>query len=186
MKNSKLVDYLGIDCSDVSHKERIISAVGGFVGIAAIYFICDMVLGDDKSKFIIIASMGSTAVLLFAAPLSPLTQPWNVLGSHFIAAVIGVSCAKIFSYELVATAASVGLSIGATHYARCIHPPSGATALGAVVGGQHVHALGYEFVLIPVMFNVVIIFLVAILFNMPFSWRRYPKTLAIPISKQEE
>jgi hypothetical protein len=76
------------------------------------------------------------------------------------------------------------------HYLRCIHPPGGATALSAVVGGPAVHTLGYQFVLTPVMLNALVIFSVAVLFNYPFAWRRYPaylkraaaKKIAAPVS----
>ena len=60
------------------------------------------------------------------------------------------------------------------HYLRCIHPPGGATALSAVIGGEGVHSLGYHFVLTPVLLNVLVIVVVAVLFNYPFAWRRYP------------
>ncbi len=39
------------------------------------------------------------------------------------------------------------------------------------------HALGYQFVLTPVMVNALVIFAVAVLFNYPFVWRRYPAYL---------
>ena len=32
------------------------------------------------------------------------------------------------------------------HYLRCIHPPGGASALMAVIGGNPIHALGYSYV----------------------------------------
>jgi CBS-domain-containing membrane protein len=63
------------------------------------------------------------------------------------------------------------------HYLRCIHPPGGATALAAVVGGDSVQALGYQFVFTPVLLNVLVIMAVAVLFNYPFAWRRYPAGL---------
>ena len=41
----------------------------------------------------------------------------------------------------VLAALAVGLSAGLMHYARCVHPPGGATALAAVLGGDAVRAL---------------------------------------------
>jgi len=63
------------------------------------------------------------------------------------------------------------------HYLRCIHPPGGATALTAVVGGAGIHELGYGFVVMPVLLNVLVILLVAVAFNYPLVWRRYPAAL---------
>ena len=70
--------------------------------------------------------------------------------------------------------------VGCTGRLPChcsIHPPGGATALSAVVGGAGVEALGFLFVLTPVLLNVTVILLVAVLFNYPFAWRRYPASL---------
>ena len=47
-----------------------------------------------------------------------------------------------------------------------------------VVAGPEVTALGYDFVLTPVMINAGIILLVAWLVNYPFKWRRYPAVLS--------
>jgi hypothetical protein len=72
----------------------------------------------------------------------------------------------------------VALAISAMYYLRCIHPPGGATALTAVAGGNAVHTLGFHYVLTPVLLNVCVILMVAMLFNLPFPWRRYPAAWA--------
>jgi CBS-domain-containing membrane protein len=41
-----------------------------------------------------------------------------------------------------------------------------------------VHGLGYGFLLTPVLENVLIILLVAVVVNLPFPWRRYPTEFA--------
>ncbi len=169
-------DLLGIELSPVSHVERIASTIGGFLGIFAILEISTHFVGNEAST-LIVASMGASAVLVFAVPHGPLSQPWPVVGGHLLSALIGVSCYLLVPDTIVAAALSVSLAIGAMHYLRCIHPPGGATALSAVVGGQGVHELGYMFVLTPVMLNVLVILAVAVLFNYPFSWRRYPAFL---------
>jgi hypothetical protein len=121
--------------------------------------------------------MGASAVLLFAVPHGPLSQPWPLVGGHLVSALVGVSCAKLIPHGAIGAAAAVSLAIGAMHYLRCIHPPGGATALTAVVGGSGVQALGYKFLLTPVLLNVVVILSVAVAFNAPFAWRRYPAYL---------
>jgi CBS-domain-containing membrane protein len=118
--------------------------------------------------------MGSSAVLLFAAPHAPLSQPWAVFGGHLVSAFVGISCAKWLPDPVLAAPVAVAAAIAAMHYLRCMHPPGGATALGAVVGGEAVHQLGYQFVVTPVMLNVATILVAALLFNAPFAWRRYP------------
>ena len=48
----------------------------------------------------------------------------------------------------------------------------------ASLGSAKLHALGYGFVLNPVLFNTTAIFCTATLFNWFFPWRRYPAALA--------
>ena len=174
---TSLVKYLGIESSQVSHTERLVSTLGGTLVIAGIFIITRSTLGP-AGTLLIVPSMGASAVLLFAVPHGALSQPWNVFGGHIISAIIGVSCAILVPGEVFAASLAVGLSIGAMYYLRCIHPPGGATALAAVIGGETTHALGYQFVFTPIMINVVVMLVVAVAFNYLFPWRRYPAWLA--------
>lgn len=168
-------DLIGIELNPSSHAEKLISGIGGFLAIYAIYNISHMVLGDDA--YLIVASMGAATVLLFAVPHGPLSQPWPLFGGNLLSAFIGVSCAQLIPDIYVAAAAAVGISITVMYYLKCIHPPGGATALAAVVSGPAVNALGFQYIITPVLINVLIIFSVALLFNFCFKWRRYPSGL---------
>jgi CBS domain-containing membrane protein len=160
----------------VSEREHWISAAGGLAGILAVLWVGHFWL-DGHGGVLAIASMGASAVLLFAAPHGALSQPWPVLGGHLISALIGVSCARWLGHEpMLAASLAVALSIAAMYGLRCLHPPGGATALYAVLGGETVHALGYGYLLSPVLLNVVVLLTVAVLFNYPFAWRRYPQS----------
>ena len=182
---TKILNYLGVTSQVSSHKERIISGVGAFIAISAIYMVSLEFL-DHTTAVYIIPSMGASAVLLFAAPHVPFTQPWNVLGGHLISAVIGVTCAQLIPNNMVlAAAAAVGISVSAMYYTRCIHPPGGATALAAVIGSAKLHSLGYLYVLAPVLINTLIILIVALLFNSLFDWRRYPAYLYKQLSSKD-
>lgn len=165
------------DPNSSSHGEKWISAIGGFIGILAVLWVSAEVL-DHQGAAMIVGSMGASAVLLFAVPHGALSQPWSVFGGHVVSAFIGVTCANFFQEPVLAASVAVGLSIGAMYYLHCIHPPGGATALVAVLGGDGVRELGYSFLLSPVVENVLIILLVAVVVNMPFRWRRYPAKLA--------
>lgn len=169
--------FIGLGSNSTGHLEKWVSAAGGICGILGVLLISEYYLELDASAGIV-ASMGASAVLLFAVPHGPLSQPWSVVGGHLLSALVGVTCAQWIPEPLLAAGVAVGLAIGVMHYSRCIHPPGGATALVAVVGGDPVHALGYQFVLTPVLLNALTILLVAILFNYAFPWRRYPAALA--------
>ena len=170
--------WLGIEANAVSHTERLISTLGGFLGILFILIASWAVLGDKDAALLVVASMGASAVLLFAVPHGALSQPWALIGGHTVSAFFGVVCALLVPNQFIAAALAVGLAIGAMHYLRCIHPPGGATALTAVLGGPAVHALGFQFLLTPVLLNVAIILVTAIGVNYFFPWRRYPAALA--------
>lgn len=174
---SSVRTFAGIGIDRASHLEKWVSTAGGLAGIIGVMLISQTFLGLNSSLGII-SSMGSSAVLLFAVPHGPLSQPWSVFGGHLVSALAGITCAKLIGDPMLAASAAVGLAIGAMHYARCIHPPGGATALATVIGGDSVYALGYQYLLTPVMLNAATIILVAILFNYPFRWRRYPRALA--------
>lgn len=167
---------LGVAQTPVSHVEKCVSALGGFAGIFGIFIISQWAVGSNAAA-LIVASMGASAVLLFAVPHGPLSQPWPVFGGHIISAIVGVSCAKFIPEAILAASIAVGAAIGLMYYLRCIHPPGGATAISAVIGGEAIHDLGYLYVITPVLLNVVIILLIAIAFNYVFSWRRYPAYL---------
>ena len=180
----KWTEILGIELTPVSHTEKLVSALGGFAGIVSILFITQHFVGNASA--LIVASMGASAVLLFAVPHGALSQPWPVLGGHVISACIGVTCASVIPWPFIAASLAVGLAIGVMYYLRCIHPPGGATALSAVMSGAGVHALGYQFVITPVLLNALVILAIALLFNYPFAWRRYPAFLATRRTQQRE
>jgi CBS domain-containing membrane protein len=167
----------GVAAGRAGHLEKWVSAVGGLCGLAVVLLISEAQLGLNNAAGLV-ASMGASAVLLFAVPHGPLSQPWAVFGGHLVSAFVGVACAQHIADPLLAAATAVAVAIGAMHYLGCIHPPGGATALSAVVGGPAVHQLGFQFVLTPVMLNAVSILAVAVIFNAPFAWRRYPAAWA--------
>jgi CBS-domain-containing membrane protein len=173
---TKLLHFFGIEQRAVGHSEKLVSAAGAFLGILIIFYSSSFFV-DAASSYLIVASMGASAVLLFAVPHGPLSQPWPLIGGHLFSAVIGVSCAKFIPDLFFAASIAVGLAVGLMYYLNCIHPPGGATALSAVVGGMEVQQLGYQYVLTPVLINVVAIITVAISFNYLFNWRRYPASL---------
>ena len=173
----KIFQYLGVETYRVGHTEKLVSALGAFCGILLVFYTSTYFL-HGTSSYLIVASMGASAVLLFAVPHGPLSQPWSLIGGHLVSAAIGVSCAKFIPDIFIAAPLAVGLAVGIMYYLHCIHPPGGATALSAVVGGSAVHELGYQFILTPVLINVIAIISVAISFNYFFKWRRYPVYLA--------
>jgi CBS-domain-containing membrane protein len=70
---------------------------------------------------------------------------------------------------------AVATAIAIMHLTKTLHPPGGATALIAVIGGDSVHSLGYMYALVPAGLGAVILLLVAVVVNNIPKGRRYPE-----------
>ncbi len=158
----------------VNYKEHFWSFVGAFVGIGLIGFFQTYILTKDEN-FFLIGSFGASSVLIYGAIQSPLAQPRNLIGGHLISAIIGVTIYKLMPDIIWLTAPlAVALSIVAMQITKTLHPPGGATALIAVIGSQKIKALGYLYVLSPVLTGCLVLFCVALLFNNITVYRSYP------------
>ncbi|MDN8617531.1 HPP family protein [Variovorax ginsengisoli] len=157
----------------VSQAERLRSGLGALLGIFLTGFLSAVLLDSPVAAAWLIAPMGASAVLLFGVPASPLAQPWSILGGNLVAALIGVTCAKTIHAPIPAAAVAIFFAIGAMFALHCVHPPSGAVALTAVLGGPEIHAAGYGFVVAPVGLNSMLLLLVAVIYNRA-AGRRYP------------
>ncbi|MFL6673173.1 MAG: HPP family protein [Massilia sp.] len=155
-----------------SATERGRAVAGALVGLLLTAAVSHLALGAEAAAYLI-APMGASAVLLFCLPASPLAQPWSILGGNLVSALVGVTCAQWINQPMLAAPLAGGLAIGAMFYLRCLHPPGGAVALTAVLGGPAVHAAGYHFALWPVGLNSLLLALVALVFN-NLTGRRYP------------
>ncbi|KXZ68410.1 HPP family protein [Acinetobacter venetianus] len=154
-------------------KERVLSGVGALCGLAISSLISWYVLGGINAWYI--APMGASSVLLFAVPNSPLAQPWNVIIGNILAGVIGVTCTQLLADSTTAFSLAVGFAIFMMMTTDSLHPPSGAVAITAVLGGDAVHRLGFHFILYPVLLNSILLLVFAIFFNRLIG-RHYPLT----------
>jgi len=159
----------------VSLSEIAWSWIGAFLGISAVAALNYNLLAQTD-LVMIIGSFGASAVLIYGAIKSPLAQPRNLIGGHFISAVIGVAFYHLFGAHMwLASSMSVATAIAAMHATKTLHPPGGATALIAVIGSQKVHALGYLYALIPAGLGALVMLIVALLINNIPETRRYPE-----------
>ena len=152
-------------------REMALGTLGVAVGLGCTEWIGFLALGGQEPWFIL--PMGASAVLLFCVPASPLAQPWPSLVGNLVSALIGVGCYRWLGETGTAVALAGCLAVGAMFLLRCLHPPGGAVALTAVLGGPMVHELGYAFALMPVLVNTLAMLVVAFLFN-NLVGRRYP------------
>lgn len=149
------------------------SSLGALIGIALTAVITHLALGPSSALPFLLAPMGASAVLLFGVPASPLAQPWSLIGGNTLSALIGVTCSLCIADQVTAAALAIAFSIAAMFALRCVHPPSGAVALTAVLGGASIHAMGYRFVLLPVGINSLALLASAIAYHR-LTRHRYP------------
>ena len=173
---SRLLTWIGVDRTSSSTAELAVATVGSLIAMSVVFIVSEHIPAAEH--LLLVASTGASAVLIFTIPHGRLSQPWPVIVGHCVCALIGVSCARWLGTEPVVAMLTVSLCIFAMVVCRCVHPPAGATALTAVLGGPQITDLGYSFVLSPVLINMLTLVLVAVLINLPFRWRRYPASIS--------
>ena len=85
--------------------------MGSLIGILITGYVTEAALGMSMGLPLLVAPMGASAVLLFAASNSPLAQPWNVLGGNLIAALVGVFTYMWLKDPIAASGVALAASI---------------------------------------------------------------------------
>ena len=159
----------------VSLQEMAWSWLGSFLGIGAVAYLNHQFF-EGTALMLIVGSLGASAVLIYGAIKSPLAQPRNLLGGHVFSALIGVSAHMALpGHSWLAAPLAVATAVMVMHATKTLHPPGGAMALIAVIGGPQIHALGYLYALLPVGLGVSIMLVIALLVNNLPAKRRYPE-----------
>ncbi len=133
----------------------LLSGLGAALAVGGLAFLNDVV-----GLAMLMAPLGATCVLLFAAPSSPLSQPVNVVGGHVVARVIGVGLHFIMPHSFWIAGIAVGLAVATMVFLRLVHPPAGATALVA-----YVSAASWSFLLFPVALGSLALVAIATLYH---------------------
>ncbi|MBA4012200.1 MAG: hypothetical protein C0481_10075 [Phenylobacterium sp.] len=175
---SRLISVLG-GRAPVRFDDVLRAGVGSLLGVALAGLVARAISGGDLGLGpLLVGPIGASAVLLFAVPASPLAQPRSVLGGNVISALVGVTCAMFVPQPAVAAALAVSLAIVAMMLARCLHPPGGAMALTAVIGGPAVSDLGFGFALVPVGLCSLLLVIAAVGLNRLMG-RSYPHRVPV-------
>ena len=159
------VRFLSSTFARVVAADWLRSAIGACLGVIASGAITALFVDTSASLLVLVAPIGASAVLLFAVPASPLAQPWAILGGNFVSALAGVTVMQLVASPLLAAGLAVGAAIAAMSLLRCLHPPGGAVALTAVLGGEGIVELGYQFAAMPVFVNSALLAGAAMIFN---------------------
>lgn len=166
----------GAECPPGCGRHEVLwSSAGSVCGIGLCGYLSSRFF-EPADQTLMIGSFGASAVLVYAAVRSPLAQPRNLVGGHVLSGLAGVACYQLFGgVPWVAAALAVSISIAVMLLTRTVHPPGGATALIAVIGGEKVHKLGFLYPFVPVGAGALILLVVALVFNNLARHRRYPE-----------
>lgn len=173
-RNYRRARYVFYKETLVDHKEHFWAFLGSFLGLGAIAWLQYRAFPQQDLIFLI-GSFGASSVLVYGVIQSPLAQPRNLIGGHVVSALIGVTVQKLLPGHLwIAAPLAVSLSIVLMQITKTLHPPGGATALIAVTGSPEIKALGYGYVLSPVLTGALILLAAALIFNNMTRNRQYP------------
>lgn len=159
----------------VGYGELIWSWLGAMIGIGICGYLSAMYF-EPRDMTLLIGSFGASAVLVYGAIKSPLAQPRNLVGGHIISGLAGVACSQLFGTIVwFAAALAVSIAIVAMLATKTLHPPGGATALIAVIGGAKIHNLGFLYAFLPAGAGAMILLVVALIVNNLSNNRKYPE-----------
>jgi CBS domain-containing membrane protein len=153
--------YFGGDQPPVSWAERLRSGAGALVGLMLVMTIAKLLgefAGIDEW---LMASLGASALLVFALPGSPMAQPWAVIAGNTLSALIGITVVIVIPEPLLAMPIAASLSILGMFALRCLHPPAAAVALIAVLG----RIIHYRYAFFPVMVDSVLLILAGAIYS---------------------
>ena len=153
--------YFGGDQPPVAWIEKLRSVFGAFIGLMLVLTTAKY-LGDlGGVDEWLMASLGASALLVFALPQSPLAQPWAVIAGNTLSALVGISIYHLVGEPLVAMPLAASLSILGMFILRCLHPPAAAVSLIVVLG----HILHYRYAFFPVMVDSILLVLAGAIYS---------------------
>ena len=145
------------------------SILAGLFSLITISILTLLTYKTDFGIFLI-ASFGSSMVLLFGYPESPFAQPKNVFFGHLLTAVVGIIFLHFIPLPLFAIIPlAVGFGVGLMILFNVTHPPAGGNPIIVIIGGVSV-----EYLLSPVISGSIIIIIFAVILNRLILKKKYP------------
>ena len=161
--------YLGGDQPAVSWAERFRACGGALIGLLLVLSFAKFLGELSGIDEWLIASLGASALLVFALPASPMAQPWAVIAGNTLSALVGISVAIVIQNPLLAMPIAASLAILGMFILRCLHPPAAAVALIAVLG----NVMHYRYAFFPVMIDSILLVIAGAIYS-NLTGKSYP------------
>ena len=143
-----------------------------FAGLFSIITIGILTLLTYKTEFgiFLIASFGSSMVLLYGYPESPFAQPKNVFFGHLVTSIVGLIVLYFVPLPIFITVPiAVGFGVGLMILFNVTHPPAGGNPIIVIVG-----SVSFDYLFSPVITGSIIIIISAIIINRFILRKSYP------------
>ena len=145
------------------------SILAGIFSIITIGILTSLTYKTEFGVFLL-ASFGSSMVLLYGYPESPFAQPKNVFFGHLVTAVVGLVVLYFIPLPLFMTIPlAVGLGVGLMILFNVTHPPAGGNPIIVIVG-----SVCFDYLFSPVITGTIIIIIFAIIINRFILKKSYP------------
>ena len=142
-------------------------------GIFSIITIGCLTLLTYKTEFglFLVASFGSTMVLLFGYPESPFAQPKNIFFGHLLTSVVGVIFVNIVPLPIyIMIPFAVGFGVFLMILTGVTHPPAGGNPIIVIIGSA-----SFSYIINPIIIGSVIVLVFGIVLNRLILKKEYPK-----------
>lgn len=144
-----------------SAAKLVIACIGIFLGIGAIAY-----SSFDMNTLLLLGSLGSSSVLLFAFPESEFSRPLCVIGGHVVSSAVGLYFLHCWGHNALSLGLAVATAAAFMALFRVMHPPAGSNPIIVFIGGYH-----WNFLFFPTLFGTTVLVMTALLYH------RFTKTI---------
>ena len=154
----------------IEKKLIIQSTLAGFFSIITIGILTVLTYKTSYGIFLI-ASFGSTMVLLYGYPESPFAQPKNIILGHFLTALIGIVFLNFVPLPIFLNIPlAVGFGVMFMILFKVTHPPAGGNPIIVIIG-----SVSFDYLLTPVLIGSIIVVMFGVIINKFLFKKEYPK-----------